>query len=175
MKKALALLTALMLLAVAPLALVESVRLTENATGFDVTINLPDKAAVNVQTEGDIPYTFINFTDKTLPEIYISVAPTEEYDEQSLADLSKDDLDHLFAITSGDLDKPSYSMQKTPGGYDYMLIEDDSVTDSAILVILYDGYFIQMSVWNSNYSELDATDMTTATDIFDSLSIIPAN
>ena len=56
-----------------------------------------------------------------------------------------------------------------------MLIEDDSQTDSAILVILYDGYFIQMSVWNSNYSELDATDMTTATDLLDSLSIVPAN
>ena len=68
MKKALALLLALALLAVAPLSLAESVKLTENASGFDLTIDLPAKASVSVETEGDIPYTFISYDDTELPK-----------------------------------------------------------------------------------------------------------
>ena len=54
-----------------------------------------------------------------------------------------------------------------------MLIEDDSQTDTAILAILYNGYFLQMSVWNAKYTELDAKDMSAAESLIDTLQIVP--
>lgn len=172
MKKALALLLALVLLAIAPLSLAETVKLTENASGFDLTLDLPADANVNVETNADVPYTFISFSDASKPQLYISVAPTEEYTEASLADLSTEDLDSLFSMFSADFDKPSYEMRKTAGGYDYMLINDDSATDSAALVLLTDGYFIQMSVWNTNYSELTDANIKVAESLIDTLKIV---
>lgn len=173
MKKLIAVLLALMLFTITPLAMADTVKLTENASGFDLSVDLPAGASVNVQTEGDVPYTFISFADQTQPQIYISVAPTEEYDEDSIAALSKEDLDNLFAVVSADFDQPSYSIAKTDGGYDYMLVEDDSQTDTALLVMLYKGYFIQASIWNANYDVLTGDDMKTLTSLMDTLKIIP--
>jgi len=172
MKKILALLTALVLLGSVSMALAEPVKLTENASGFDLTLDLPEGAMLNVETNGEVPYTFITFADDTLPLIYISVAPSEEYEGETLASLSTEDLDVLFATISADMDKPSYAMMKTAGGYDYMLVEDDSETDSAAMVMIYEGYFIQMTVWNSSYETLTAEDTAAAEALLDTLAIV---
>lgn len=172
MKKAIALLLAFMLLAIAPATLAEPVSLTENASGFNVTIDLPDGAKVDVQTNDDVPYTFITLADATAPYLYISIAPTEEYNDQTIETLSKDDLNTLFEEISSDMDDPSYTIEKTKNGYEYMLIADASETDSAILVILYEGYFIQMSVWNAQFAELTKDDTAVATALLDTLSIV---
>ena len=172
MKKAIAILLALMLLAIAPLSLAETVKLTENASGFDLTIDLPNAAKVDVETNSDVPYTFIKFDDAAMPKMYISVAPTEEYSESSIADLSKDDLTTLFNVFSADLDNPSYLIGKTKNGYSYMLINDDSLTDSAMVVLLFNGYFIQMSVWNENYAVLTDDQINIALSLIDTLKIV---
>ena len=113
MKKALALLLAMVLVAIAPLSMAETAKLTENASGFDVTIDLPDDATVSVTTNDDVPYTFVKFADAAKPQLYISVAPTEEYGQASLSELSKEDLESLFGMFSADLDDPSYEMKTT--------------------------------------------------------------
>ncbi len=172
MKKILALLTALAVLAVAPLALAETVKLTENASGFDLTMDLPEGASVHVETNGDVPYTFITLADETSPLFFVSVAPSEEYEGNTLASLSSADLDTLFAAVSADLDSPSYQMKKTAGGYDYMLVEDDSQTDSALMVLIYEGYFVQMTMWNPSYATLTAEDMVVAEGLLDTLKIV---
>lgn len=171
MKKWIALLTALMLIAAAPLALAAPVRLTENASGFDLTVDLPDDAVVSVETYDDVPYTFITFPDADKPLIYISVAPSEEYEGVTVGDLSKEDLEALFATVSEDMDNPSYSVETTEGGYPYLFVQDDSATDSALMIILTDGYFVQMSVWNSKYDTLTDADTKVATDLLDTLAI----
>ena len=172
MKKILALLLALALLAFAPSSLADAIKLTENASGFDLSIDLPADATVRVETNGDVPYTFISFTDETQPMLYISVAPSEEYEGVTLASLSSDELDTLFASVSADLDMPSYQMKQTAGGYDYMLVEDDSSTDSATMVIIYEGYFIQMTVWNANYDMLTDDDLSACEALLDTLQIV---
>ena len=172
MKKAIALLLAFALLAIAPASLAETATLTENASGFNLTIDLPAGATVNVQTYDDVPYTFITMADATAPYIYISVAPTEEYNDTTLEALTKDEQETLFTEISGDMDDPSYTIEKTKSGYDYMLIEDASENDSAMLVILYQGYFVQMSVWNAQYAELTKDDTAVATSLLDTLAIV---
>lgn len=171
MKKVLALLLAMVLLTIAPLSLAETAKLTENASGFDLTVDMPTDATINIETNDDVPYTFITFSDATKPLLYISVAPTEEYTEASLSELSKEDLDSLFTMFSADLDDPGYKMKKTSGGYEYMLINDNSETDSALLVLLYNGFFIQVSVWNASYTELTSDDIAVAEALIDTLKI----
>lgn len=171
MKKWIALLTALMLIAAAPLALAAPVRLTENASGFDLTIDLPDDAVVSMETYDEVPYTFISFPDADKPLLYVSVAASEEYDGVTVADLSKDDLEALFETVSADMDSPSYSVETTAGGYTYLFVQDDSETDSALMILLTDGYFIQMSVWNSKYDVLTDADTKVATDLLDTLTV----
>ncbi len=141
MKKWIALLTALTLLAAAPLAMAAPVPLTENASGFDLTIDLPEDAVVSMETYDEVPYTFITFADVDKPLLYISVAATELYEGVTVADLSKDELETLFATVSADMDSPSYSVETTAGGYAYLFVQDDSETDSALMILLTDGYF----------------------------------
>ncbi len=172
MKKAIALLLALMLMAAAPFALAEPVKLTENASGFDLTIDLPAGATVSVKNYDDVPYTFIAFADPALPLLYISVAATEEYEDVTVGDLSKEDMDTLFATVSADMDDPSYSLEKTDAGYPYLFVQDNSETDSAIMILLKEGYVIQMSVWNANYDALTEDDITAATTLLDTLAIV---
>lgn len=175
MKKAIALLLTAMLLAVTPLALADTIALTDNADGFDVTINLPSEATVSVETYDNVPYTFISFSNGDMPLIYISIAPTEEYDDTvTLATLSKEEVENLYHTVSADMDDPSYSLTKTVSGYDYMLVQDSSETDSALMVILYQGYFVQMSVWNANYNVLTDDDTNVAVSLLDTLEIKPA-
>ena len=78
MKKTTALLLALLLLAGAPLALADTVRITENASGFDLTLALPADAAISENSHDNVPYTFITFEDAAKPSLYISVAPNEK-------------------------------------------------------------------------------------------------
>ncbi len=171
MKKVIALLLMFTMLAATPLALAAPVKLTENASGFDLTIDLPADATVSVETYGDVPYTFITFADAAKPLIYISVAATEEYDGVTVGDLSKDDLDTLFTTVSADMDSPSYSVETTDGGYPYLFVQDDSASDSALMILLTDGYMIQMSVWNANYDVLTDDDTATATALLDTLAV----
>ena len=172
MKKILAMVLALTLVAFSVAALADTVKLTENASGFDLTTDLPEGATVKVETNDDVPYTFITFTDTTMPKVYISVAATEEYaQDETLASLSKDDLDTLFTTVSADLDKPSYQLKKTEAGNDYILVEDDSETDSALLLMLYKGYFVQMTIWNDDYAVLTDTQTTAAEALLDTVKI----
>lgn len=171
MKKAIALLLMLTMLAATPLALAVPVKLTESASGFDVNLDLPDGASVSMETYGDVPYTFITFADATKPLIYISVAASEEYEGVTMGDLSKDEVEQLFTAVSADMDSPSYSVETTDGGYTYLFVQDDSESDSALMILLKDGYFIQMSVWNANYDVLTDDDTATAVALLDTLSI----
>lgn len=174
MKRILALLLVGALCLSASCALAQTVTLTEHASAFDVTIDLPDDATVSVETFDDVPYTFITFADPEQPLLYISIAPTEEYDQTELKDLTDEEMERLFLTVSADMDSPSYSLEQTAGGYDYMLVQDDSETDSEMMIMLHGGFFLQLSVWDVNYSVLTDADTQTATDLLDTLAIIPA-
>ena len=173
MNKAFALLLALCLLAMAPASLADSVRLTETASTFDLSIDLPDGAAVSVETYDDVPYTFITFADETMPLLYISVAPTEEYTDMVMTDLTAEEQQALFETISADLDAPSFEIKQTSDGHAYMLINDDSAADSATLVMLYSNYFIQMSVWNTQNDVLSEEDIATAEALLNTLQVVP--
>ena len=171
MKKAIALLLALALMAAAPLALAATVNLTENANSFDLTVDLPADAVVSVEGYDDVPYTFITYADPEKPLIYISVAATEEYEGVTVADLTADDVEHLFTVVSQDMDAPTYTVETTDGGITYLFVQDESETDSALMIILKDGYFIQLSAWNAGYDVLTQEDTDTATALLDTLAI----
>jgi len=173
MKKRIALLLSLVLLAAcASPALAEPVSLIENASGFDLKMDIPQDATVRVENKDDVQYSFITFADESMPEMYLSVAPTEEYDGVTLASLSAQELDGLYAAVSADFDDPSYQMLKTSNGYDYMLVEDNSQTDSAVMILIYDGYFIHFSAWNDGYAVLTGEETTAVQNLFDTLQII---
>jgi hypothetical protein len=173
MKRTVALLLALMMLAFVPFAMAEPVRITENASGFDLTISLPADATVSEDNHDSVPYTFINFSDQAKPRIYISVAPNELYDAASVAKLSKSDRDALASDVSGEMANPTVTLKKTAEGYDYLLVEDNADIDSAVYVLLKEGYLIQMSVWHEDYATLTPEDNALATGLLDSLQIIP--
>ncbi len=175
MKKRIALLLTLVLLAAcASPALADPVSLLENASGFDLKMDIPGNAAVRVENKDDVQYTFITFADGSMPDMYLSVAPTEEYDGVTLASLSAQELDALYAVVSADFDDPSYRMLKTNTGDDYMLVEDNSQTDSAVMVLICDGYFIHFSAWNDGYAVLTDAETTAVLDLFNTLQIIDA-
>lgn len=172
MKKTIALLLALAMLACTPLALAGTVRIAEDASTFDLTLSLPADAVVSENTHDNVPYTFISFEDTMKPHIYISVAPNEIYAADSVAALSKADQDALASDVSAEMVSPTYSLHKTAAGYDYLLVEENADIDSAVMVLLKDGYLIQLSIWHDDYATLTTTDNALATGILDTLKIV---
>ena len=90
----------------------------------------------------------------------------------TVGDLTKDEADNLFATVSADMDDPTYTLETTDGGYPYMFVQDNSETDSAIMILIKEGYFVQMSVWDANYDTLTEDDTVAATTLLDTLAIV---
>ena len=173
MRKFVSLLLAVLLLVAMATAEAETVRITEDAQAFDLIVELPEGATIQTEEYNGVPYSFLSFADETKPTIYISVAPTEEYDEASLAQLSPEDLEQLFQIVSADMDQPSYEVKTTIQGYPYMLVTNDSDHDSASLVTVHDHYFIQLSLWLKGFTVLSETDIRMAESTLNTLQVIP--
>jgi hypothetical protein len=95
------------------------------------------------------------------------------YDAATVADLPKDDQNALASDVSAEMANPRTSLQKTAAGYPYLLVEDDADIDSAVYVLLKDGYLIQISVWHDDYRTLTQADNALVSGRLDTLQIVP--
>lgn len=173
MKKILSVVMALAMLLMTTAALAEPTKLTESASSFDVTLEIPTDATVDVSINEDSSLTSINLADATLPAPMISITPSEEYAEGSMSDLTDEELETLFQTMSADMDAPTYTLGTTSQGYKYMYIDEKGEYDSGEIVTIYQGYFIEMFFLHLDYAEISDADYQAMLAIFDTLTILP--
>ncbi len=147
------------LLAFSTVAMAETVKLEENTDRFDITLTLPEGAALPENSkEGD--YSFATATLSGVADVIIVLAPSEEYADQSLADLSDEERNALMELTLADWYEPVSKIDVTPSGNQYMIIRSDGNDASVATVFtLYRGYFVQLTQFNDDFSTLDDADI----------------
>lgn len=158
MKKAMSVLLAVMLLLFTFGASAESFRFTEDSSDFDISMLLPEGAVVDSQRGvGDL--SLVTVTKEGLASVRISIAPTDEYDKESMNDLSEEDIEHLKQLSATEFDDPIITVEVTLLGNKYIHVcANDAESDSDAIFTLYKGYFIEMTQWHEDYSEITDAD-----------------
>lgn len=163
MKKFFALLLTLSLLCCAALA--ETTSLT------NVVLPLPEGAEI-VTSYADESYYGAEVHKDGVANVMFIVAPSEIYDGQSLADLSEEDLKDLTDLILEDMaDGSTCALETTPSGNQYLMIRERGEGNSNIILTVYRGYFIQLTQFNEDFSELTDADEAFLLDLFHALDI----
>lgn len=172
MKKLLSMLTAVLLLMSVTGALADSVRFIENSSTFNIEMELPEGATVSANTSvGEM--SIVTVTSEGLADVRITVAGSDIYDLESLADLSDEDV-ALLAETAGmQYENPDIVIDTTPSGNKYIHICSNAESDIDAIFTLYDGYFIEMTQWHDDYAALTEQDYDFMLQLLHNLTFIP--
>lgn len=163
MKKFFALLLTLSLLCCAALA--ESTGLTS------VVLPLPEGAEI-VQNYADESYYGAQIRKDGVADVMLIVAPSEIYADKSLSELSDDELAELTELIMEDMAAEStYTLETTPSGNQYLMIRERGEGNSNVILTVYRGYFIQLTQFNEDFSELTDADEAFLLDLFHALDI----
>lgn len=174
MKKLLCLLTALLMLVCAGGAIAESVRFIESSSTFDIEMELPEGAKI-VSSSGKDDLSIINIASEGLAEVSVTIAPSELYGDNSLNDLSDDDINALAEQAGLQYEAPKITVEVTPSGNKYIHICSNGESDVDSIFTLYDGFFIEMTQWHENYAELSEKDFAFMQQLLYNLEFIPLN
>ncbi|MDD2648103.1 MAG: hypothetical protein PHI27_11835 [Eubacteriales bacterium] len=145
------------LLAVSGVALAEPVKLMDSTSRFDVTLSLPEGAELTLnELQSDYSVAKAAFGD--LAPVGILIAPSEEYAEMSLADLSDEEVNKMLADTAIDFDEPASAIDVTPSGNKYIIVRQDGTQSMATIITIYRGYFVQLVQFFDEYEPLTEAD-----------------
>ena len=153
MKKLLALLLSLMMfVAIAPLALADEAPVMSFAVALDA---IPEGYAMEQQAEGDVVYLVFTPEDAALPTYYVSVAFSELFDNAdgpytlNNAALTEEDKANVEAVLGQDYASPVFDYScKTGYGTDVIIVNENGVEgcDYADIMSIYEGYLARISI-----------------------------
>ena len=156
MKKVLAILiAALMLMLCSTAALAETVKFVEDSTDFDITMELPQGATVGDKDSSEL-VSVCEIKSEGLGDVYITIAPSDLYGDESMNDLAEADVADLEALAVEQYDNAQTSIEVTPSGNKYIHVTTDVGMGS--IFTLYMGYFVELTQWHEDYSELTDAD-----------------
>ncbi len=156
MKKVLAILTAVMMLMLfSATALAETVKFVEDSTDFDISMELPEGATVG-EKDSSALVSVCEIKSEGLADVYITIAPSDLYGDESMNDLSDTDVADLEALAVEQYDDAQTSIEVTPSGNKYIHVTTDVGMGS--IFTLYMGYFVELTQWHEDYSELTDAD-----------------
>ena len=164
MKKALALLTVLML-AVTFGAQAKTIDLTYEGVSFDV----PDDFEPVMEDEGDTAQVFI-FSAASLPDASFVVSIGNDENEVKPIDEHDDAaLEALFESASGDLHEPAYTLKEV-NGITFMVITE-ATNCEVIYLTIYESTYIHMGVFTLGGTTLTQDQTSTLETITQSLKV----
>lgn len=158
MKKTFAILLAALLLLFSFGASAETYRFIENSSDFDITLPLPEGTTISGQ-EGSGELSTVTFSKEGLASVRVNIAPTDEYDKESMNDLTDEDIEVLKTIACLQYEDPIATIEATQQGNKYIHICANSTSDDMDSIFtLYKGYFIGMTQWHDDYAEITEAD-----------------
>ena len=170
MKKLFALLLAAMLL-VSCSACAETVRLSEDSEVFDITLEIPDGAVFLPFVTNGISMAHVQ--QEGMAHVFISVAFSELY-EGNLADVEESEREALIAAQTKDFGDMTVLPGVTPEGNMYVEFRANSGTDLGMVWTLYQGYFIQLTLYYENGQPLTDADRDFMMELLYGMHFVPA-
>ena len=146
MKRILAALVCLMLLCCGT-ALSERQGRTVVVRGeFSLTALIPEGYTfIPTRVGSTSAYGIMESEDPEKPDIMLSLAFDEQYDNMRMNDLSEEEIQKLIEAGTRDMGNPSCSIEETDHGTRLVVIREETEADSLCNIIsLYRGYFIEM-------------------------------
>lgn len=170
MKKLLAVMTAIVLTFSCTAAFAEVVKFQEDSTDFDIQMGLPEGATVGEQTASEL-VSVCEISSEGLADVYITIAPSDLYDKLSMNDLSDDDVAALEALATEQYDNPETAIEITPSGNKYIHVSTDA--GIASIFTLYLGYFVELTQWHEDYSEITDADYAFMQQLLHNIEFLP--
>ena len=170
MKKLCALLLAALLLCSCS-ALAETVKLLEDSPTFDITLEIPDGAEFLPFMSNGIAMAHVQ--QEGMAHVFISVAFSELY-TVNLADMDESEREALIAAQIRDYGDVTVLPGVTPEGNMYVEFRADSGNDLSVVWTLYQGYFIQLSLYYEDGKPLTEADHAFMMDLLYGMHFVPA-
>ena len=169
MKKALAILIAVMMMLVCGGALADTVRFLEDSSDFDIEMELPEGAAgEHISTDLGNYYLI---TSEGLAPVAVTIAASDIYGDLSMNDLNDEEIAELEALASVQYEMPEASWETTPSGNGYIFISADEGIDA--IFTLYLGYFIELTQWHEDFSPITEEDSAFMLQLLYNLDFLP--
>lgn len=170
MKKICALLLAAVLLCSCS-AMAETVKLTEDSAVFDITLEIPEGAEFLPFVSNGIAMAHVQ--REGMAHVFVSVAFSELYDGD-LADLEESEREALIAAQTRDFGDVTVLPGMTPEGNMYVEFQPNSGTDISVVWTLYQGYFVQLSLYYENGQPLTEADRDFMMEMLYGMHFVPA-
>jgi len=171
MKKVLAILIAVVMLTLCTVsALAESVRFVEDSSDFDIEMELPEGATVGERTSSEL-VSVCQIQSEGLADVYITIAPSELYGDESMNDLTDEDVADLEALAIEQYDEAQTIIDITPSGNKYIHVTSDAGVNS--IFTLYLGYFVELTQWHEDYSEITDADYAFMQQLLYNIEFMP--
>ncbi len=171
MKKALAILVAVMMTLVCGGALAETVKFLEDSSVFDIEMALPDGAVVGDQDSSEL-VSYSEITSEGLASVAVTIAPSEEYGDLSMNDLTEEEVEQLKALVAEQFESAELTVEITPSGNAYIFVNADEEGIDAIFT-LYLGYFVELTQWHDDFSELTDADNAFMMQLLYNIEFLP--
>jgi len=170
MRKILAILVAAILLLGSASALAEVVKFAEDSSDFDIQMELPEGSSVGEKVNSEL-VSVCQINSEGRASVYITIAPSDIYGDLSMNDLSEADVENLKSLASEQYDNPEMSIEITPSGNKYIHVSSDAGVAS--IFTLYRGYFVELTQWHDDYSELKDTDYAFMLQLLYNIDFLP--
>lgn len=173
MKKFIALLLAAMLLMGVTCAVAEKVEVAQATADFDVTMVIPEGYAMTEDRNNGNLYINVMPEDEAAAGYYISIGYSEEYDGDTLSELSDEEAEQISEILKESFANPSFEQTLTAEGtMVYVFRETEGESDWALAVTVYKGYFIAVQIEKADYSQLCDEDVQRAIDLLSDMHFV---
>lgn len=174
MKKYLAIILAVFLHFMISAAIAEPVKLVETSDTFDLSVVLPEGATLEQDiVNGEMSLIHILFAEESHPQYTFVVSYSELHGGKLMSDLTNEEIEALFATVAEEMEKPSYVVQTLDDGIKVMIVNEESASDYAYIITIYEGYFIQGYIVHDDYVTLTDEEVNEAISVMDSMLFLP--
>ena len=172
MKKLLAILMAALLTFSCASALGESVRFVEDSADFDIEMPLPEGATVVSQSGSEL-VSMTEIHSEGLANVRVTIAASDIYETQSMNDLTDEEVEALKALAGVQFEEPEMTVDVTPSGNKYIHVCANAESDIDSIFTLYMGYFVELTQWHEDYSEITEADFAFMQQLLYNIEFLP--
>lgn len=175
MKKTLALVLAVALLisVTSAFAAGKHYKVVEDFETLDVELDIPEGYEYKQNPEEGL--ICLELTDPTgkLPFFDMHVAPGDEYEDKSLADLTDGEKAQYIEMAIQEFENPETELFTTPSGNQILLAkENGEACQFATMQTIYKGFFFYLYCGYPDFHELSDADMALMHQVLESVQII---
>ena len=152
-------------------ALAQTEKLVEDSPFFDITLEIPEGAEFLPFVTNGIAMAHVQ--QEGMAHVFISVAFSELY-EGNLADVEESEREALIAAQTKDFGDMTVLPGVTPEGNMYVEFRANSGTDLGVVWTLYQGYFVQLTLYYENGQPLTDTDRDFMMELLYGMHFVPA-